>query len=108
MHTKEEIDGIMDNRERNIKRWKNNDNMDLMDMYNKCNENGWCDYKVVTQEDLREFIKKCIDNIHYCAPLLQSVENDTAADLFIFDYTGWSNNPAKPIYNKDELADAII
>ena len=39
--------------------------------------------------------------------LLASIENNTWADFFVFDVTGWSNNPAKPIYTKEELAEVL-
>lgn len=93
--------------ERLVKAWVKNDNLSLIDMYNKCREEGWMDYLVETQESIREFIIDKVSNGIWVAPLLQSIEDDTSAELFKFDSAGWSNNPAKPIYEKAELAQAL-
>jgi hypothetical protein len=76
-------------------------------MYNKCADNGWCDYIVETQDALRDFVVEKVGAGVFVAPLLQSIENNTAADYFIVDLSSYSNLPAKPIYTKQELMEVL-
>lgn len=98
----------MDNKEKTIKRWLKNDDITLDEMYEKCFDRGWTQNTVETQEDLRYFICSMINRDCAVAPLLQSIEDNTAAEYFEFDVTGWSNTPARPIYDKDDLANCLI
>lgn len=98
----------MDNRTRTIKRWQKNDNMTLDEMYEKCVEKGWTNYLVETEQFLRDFVIDMVNRGCSVAPLLQSIEDNTVADYFAFDVTGWSNTPAKPIFDKDDLAKYLL
>lgn len=91
-----------------IKQLRDDENISLHEMFNKLFENGWTDYTVETQEDLRNFICDKVQNGDFVAPLLQSIEDNTMAEYFIFDMSSYSNNQAIPIYNKDELANALL
>ncbi|MEF9983744.1 MAG: hypothetical protein RR806_07455 [Oscillospiraceae bacterium] len=93
--------------ERLVKSWVKNDNLSLIDMYNKCYEEGWMDYLVGTQEDIREFIADKVRNGDCpCAKTLADIESDTRAELFKFDASCWGFGAA-PIYDKEELAEAM-
>lgn len=98
----------MDNRTRTIKRWQKNENITLDEMYEKVVEKGWADYNVETQDTLRNYVCEMVNKGNAVAPLLKSIEENTMADYFKFDVSGWSNTPAIPIYDKDDLANAII
>jgi len=97
----------MDKQARTIKRWVKNDDMSLSDMYNKCAEKGWCDYTIESQDLLRDFIVNKISEGIFVAPLLESIENNTAAEYFKVDLSSYSNLPAEPIYTKEEFAGAL-
>lgn len=98
----------MYNRTRTIKRWKNNPNMTLDDMYEKALEKGYTNNNVETQEDLRYFVCSMVNKDFAVARLLQSIEENTAAYYFKFDVTGWSNTTATPIYDKEDLSKALL
>ena len=90
-----------------IRMWVSDPDLSLEDMYDNATENDMTNYLVERRETLENYI---IDRIKQCfkvAPLLASIENNTWADFFVFDVTGWSNNPAKPIYTKEELAQVL-
>lgn len=73
-----------------VKAWVKNDNMTLMDMYNKCNWEGWLVSFVETQDSIREFLADKIRNGDCpCAKTLADIEGDTRADLFKFDASCW-------------------
>lgn len=98
----------MDTIKRTLKRWIKNDNMTLDDMAYKAFEKGWCEYKVMTYEELKEHICQMIEQGNYVSKLLQSYEENRRAQYFCFDYTAGSNFPADPIYDKQELMNAIL
>lgn len=97
----------MTRQERLVKAWVKNDNMTLMDMYNKCNGEGWLVYIVETQDSIREFLADKIRNGDCpCAKTLADIEGDTRADLFKFDASCWGFG-ASAIYDKEELAEVM-
>lgn len=92
--------------ETQLKKWVENQDIDLNDMYDMCQENEWTDYIATTQDSLRHHICECVNNGYACADLLKSVEDNTMAEFFAVDLSCWSD--AKPIYTKQDLADAIL
>lgn len=89
--------------EKELKRLLEDENVDLHEFVNLVES----DY-IHTQEMLREFVCDMIKQDIFCATLLQSIEDDTSADYFYFDMSGWSNASAKPIYNKEDVFNACL
>lgn len=92
--------------ETRLKRWVENENLGLGDMYDKCEDYGYTDCIVTTQDSLRNHICECVHMGYSCADLLKSLEDNTLADFFAVDLSCWAE--AKPIYSKQDLADAIL
>lgn len=78
----------MNNISRTLKRWTQNGNMTLDDMARKVFERGWGEYRVLTYDELKEHI------------LLMVEQGNCAAS--------GSNFPADPIYNKQQLMNAVL
>ena len=97
----------MKSQEEMIRMWVSDPDLSLEDMYDNAAEQGMTDYRVESRETLENYIIDHIKQGFKVAPLLASIENNTWADLYVFDVTGWSNNPAKPIYTKEELAEVL-
>ena len=97
----------MNRRNKLLEEWASDSELTLEEMYDKCDEYGWCDFFVEKEERIRDIISDYVKRGIVCSPLLKSIEENLSADVFVFDVTGWSNNPAKPIYTKKELAEAL-
>lgn len=96
----------IDKKQRLINSWVKNDNIDLIDMYNKCVENELADF-IYTQESLREVMAKHItDGDSPCWKTLKDIDENTAAELFCFDWSCWGMG-ATAIYTKEELANQL-
>ena len=93
-------------REGMLKAWLTDTDVSLDEMYLNACQNGYTNCIVEPRGTLEEFVVKNIKNGFRVAPLLASMEN-CEADYFVFDVTGFSSTPAKPIYTKRELAEAL-
>ena len=96
----------MDNKNRTLRRWRDNENMDLDDMHNKAADKGWTDCRVETRELIQEVVAKKVEDGTHCAELLKSIEANPTADYFAISLD-CLNTEATPIYDKKELYDAL-
>jgi len=96
----------MDNKNRILRRWRDNENMDLDDMHNKAADKGWTDCRVETRELIQEVVAKKVEDGTHCAELLKSIEANPTADYFAISLD-CLNTEATPIYDKKELYDAL-
>ena len=90
-----------------LKTWVSDPDVSLKDMYLLAAENGYTDYVVERRETLMAYVHANIRRNMKVVPLLESIENNRWADFYAFDVTSCSNLPAKPIYTKEELAEAL-
>ena len=97
----------MKSQENMIKAWATDPDVSLEEMYSRAAARGYTDYIVERREVLIGFIHDNIKRNMKVAPLLASIENARWADYYAFDMTSYSNLPAKSIYTKEELAEAL-
>ena len=96
----------VEKKNRTLRRWRDNDNMTLDDMYNKAVEKGYTNYRVEPLETIQEFIsQKVAEGIH-CAELLRSIETNPTADHFAVSLD-CANCEAEPIFDKASLYAAL-
>ena len=98
----------MDCLETKLKKWVEDEEMSLGEMYDKCCEEGLCLYLVEREETLRDFIKDMVTEGNTVAPLLASMENNPCAEFYLLDLSSYSDNEATPIYYKKDLMSAIL
>lgn len=91
-----------------LQRWAKNANWTLDTMAQKAFENGWCEYKVLTYSELQQYICDMVEQGNCVCKLLESLEENRRADYFCFDISRGGNFQATPIYDKDELMQAIL
>lgn len=59
------------------------------------------------RESIKAFIIDNVENDVSVGPLLQSIE-DSDADYFLFDFSGWSNTPAEPLETAEEMIESVL
>jgi len=92
----------MADKNRTLRRWRDNDNMTLDDMYNKAAEKGYTVTRVEPVETIQEFISQKVNEGTHCAELLKSIEAHFRAEYFGVSLD-CVNCEAEPIYDKREL-----
>ena len=97
----------MKSQEEMLKMWVSDPDVSLEEMFIRAYRKGYTDYVVERRETLMEYVHDNIKRNMKVAPLLASIENARWADYYEFDVTSYSYLPAKPIYTKEELAEAL-
>lgn len=96
------------NKEKLLKKWAKDENLSLTDMYYKASDEGWTENVVTDQETLRDYICYSIKENNFIGSVLVKIEEDTAAELFTFDYTCGNCCTPEPIYTKEELLEILL
>ena len=94
-------------REARLQSWLHDPDVTIEEMYARAERRGYTKYIVETQDSLIAFVEDNIKRGMKVTPLIASIENNAWADYYAFDVTSYSNLPAKPIYTKQELLEAL-